>query len=297
MGVELITSNNRRPSDKFVADFMNTNDTTRFGPDGMPFSRSTNSRDYQLLPRPVAAMSKQYAAGAHTPMHSHVRAQLLYATEGVMRVSTAHGVWILPPRRALLVPVGVEHELHTLNDLSMRTLYIEAQAAAVFGPDCKVLEVSTLLRELILALLTEPLEYELGGRGDWLANLILSELAAAATVPISIPWPRDRRLLAVCTAIMAAPGSRRSIEEWACDAGASARTLIRLFPRETGMHYRQWLQQVHLADAFCRLNRGESVGAIASALGYASPSAFSAMFRRILGRTPQTYLSEWRGEQ
>ena len=113
-------------------------------------------------------------------------------------------------------------------------------------------------------------------------------------MPLAIPWPRDRRLVAVCSAIMSAPGSRRSIEDWAQDAGASARTLIRLFPKETGLHYRQWLQQVHLAEAFCRLDRGEGVAAIAYALGYASPSAFSAMFRRILGRTPQHYLSEWR---
>ena len=263
--------------------------------DGMPFTRSSNSGDYQHVPRPVAVMSRQYDAAAYTPPHSHVRAQLLFATEGVMRVTTEHGVWILPPRRALLIPVGVMHELDILSALSMRTVYIDAQAAAVFGPACKVVEVSRLLRELILALLDEDVHYEINGRGDWLASLILSELARADTVPIAIPWPRDRRLVAVCTAIMAAPGSRRSIEDWAQDAGASARTLIRLFPRETGLHYRQWLQQVHLAEAFCRLDRGEGVGAIAFALGYASPSAFSAMFRRILGRTPQHYLSEWRG--
>ena len=263
--------------------------------DGMPFSRSTNAHDYQHVARPVTAMSKQYEASDYTPPHCHVRAQLLFATEGVMRVSTEHGVWILPPRRALLIPVGVVHELQILSKLSMRTIYIDAQVAAVFGPACKVLEVSRLLRELILALLTEPVEYALDGRGDWLAHLILSELAAADTVPIAIPWPRDRRLVAVCSAIMDAPGSRRSIEDWAQDAGASARTLIRLFPKETGLHYRQWLQQVHLAEAFCRLDRGEGVAAIAYALGYASPSAFSAMFRRILGRTPQHYLSEWRG--
>lgn len=260
-----------------------------------PLPRSKSSADYQHVPRPVAALSKQYVAAAYTPPHSHVRAQLLFATEGVMRVSTDQGVWILPPRRALYIPVGVVHELDILSALSMRTIYIEAEVAAPFGTSCKVVEVGRLLRELILALLDEPVEYALDGRGDWLARLILSELARADTVPIAIPWPRDRRLVAVCTAIMAAPGSRRSIEDWAHDAGASARTLIRLFPKETGLHYRQWLQQVHLAEAFCRLDKGESVGAIAHALGYASPSAFSAMFRRILGRTPQHYLSEWRG--
>ena len=256
--------------------------------------RSTHSADYQHVPRPVSALSKQYASAAHTAPHSHVRAQLLFATEGVMRVSTEHGVWILPPRRALYIPVGVVHELDILSALSMRTIYIEASAAASFGASCKVLEVSRLLRELILALLDEPVEYAFDERGDWLARLILSELARADTVPIAIPWPRDRRLVAVCNAIMAAPGSRRSIEDWAHEAGASARTLIRLFPKETGLHYRQWLQQVHLAEAFCRLDKGESVAAIAHALGYASPSAFSAMFRRILGRTPQHYLGEWR---
>ena len=124
--------------------------------------------------------------------------------------------------------------------------------------------------------------------------LILSELAAAETVPMAIPWPRDRRLLAVCSAIMDDPGSTRTIEDWAADVGASARTLIRLFPKETGLHYRQWVRQVHLAEAFGRLARGQGVGEIAAALGYASPSAFSAMFRRILGKTPQHYLTEWR---
>lgn len=93
---------------------------------------------------------------------------------------------------------------------------------------------------------------------------------------------------------MADPGSTRNIEQWAEEAGASARTLIRLFPKETGLHYRQWVQQVHLAEAFGRLAQGHSVASIAAALGYASPSAFSAMFRRIIGKTPQSYLTEWR---
>ncbi|CDG82189.1 AraC family transcriptional regulator [Janthinobacterium agaricidamnosum] len=256
--------------------------------------RSTDAHYYQRIPRAVVAMPREYDYLHHTAPHTHERAQLLYAVEGVMRVNTELGVWILPPRRALLIAPGVEHGQVMLSKVSMRTLYIDAASAASFGSGCKVIEVSSLLRELILALVAEPAEYPVPGRGEHLAMLILSELAAAQTVPIAIPWPRDRRLVAVCSAIMAAPGSRRSIEEWAEDAGASARTLIRLFPKETGLHYRQWVQQVHLADAFCRLARGDSVGEIGRALGYASPSAFTAMFRRLLGKTPQDYLSEWR---
>jgi AraC-like DNA-binding protein len=246
------------------------------------------------VPRVLTAFARDDKHGASSPPHSHERAQLLYATEGLMQVKTGFGVWILPPRRALLIPPGVEHQWTALSKVSIRTIYIEAGAAAAFGDHCRVVEVSPLLRELILALLKEPVEYPMPGRGEHLAMLILSELAAAETVPIAIPWPRDRRLLAVCSAILADPGGARTIEDWAAEAGASARTLIRLFPKETGLHYRQWLQQVHLAEAFARLARGDSVGDIAAALGYASPSAFTAMFRRILGKTPQHYLNEWR---
>ncbi len=253
-------------------------------------------RDDERAPRIITGLAKEEQHGAHIAPHSHRRAQLLYATEGVMRVSTAFGVWMLPPLRALLIAPGVVHQLTMLSKVSMRTLYIDAGAAAGMGQGCKVIEVSALLRELILALLREPAAYAQPGRGEHLAQLILSELAAAETVPIAIPWPRDRRLLAVCEAIMRQPGSRRGIEDWAGEAGASARTLIRLFRKETGLHYRAWIQQVHLADAFCRLARGDSVGDIARALGYASPSAFSAMFRRALGRPPQHYQGEWRSQ-
>ncbi len=256
--------------------------------------RSSDHRDYQRVPRVVTAMARDEVHGVSVVPHSHERAQLLYATEGLMKVKTAFGVWILPPRRALFIPPGVVHQWTSLSRVTMRTIYIEAETATAFGDACRVIEVSPLLRELILSLLDEPIEYPLPGRGEHLAMLILSELAAAETVPIAIPWPRDRRLLAVCEAIVDDPGSPRTIEDWAAEAGASARTLIRLFPKETGLHYRQWVQQVHLAEAFGRLARGDSVGEIAAALGYASPSAFSAMFRRILGKTPQHYLNSWR---
>lgn len=256
--------------------------------------RSRDHRDYQRVPRVVTAMARDEVHGVSVAPHSHERAQLLYATEGLMKVKTAFGVWILPPRRALFIPPGVVHQWTSLSRVTMRTIYIEARTAQAFGDSCRVIEVSPLLRELILSLLDEPIEYPLPGRGEHLAMLILSELAAAETVPIAIPWPRDRRLLAVCEAIVDDPGSPRTIEDWATEAGASARTLIRLFPKETGLHYRQWVQQVHLAEAFGRLARGDSVGEIAAALGYASPSAFSAMFRRILGKTPQHYLNGWR---
>jgi AraC-like DNA-binding protein len=268
------------------------------------FRRPSDTHPIAPLPPeipPAAAQRDGHAVhrahGELVEAHSHPWVQLLYASEGVMRVRTELGVWIIPPRRALLIAPGVVHELTMLSRVNMRALYIEADAADGLVDGCRVLEVSPLLRELILALSLEPVDYPPGGRGEALARLILSELAAMETVPIAVPWPRDRRLQALCGDIMANPGNLRRLDDYALDAGASARTLIRLFPRETGLHYRQWVQQVHLAHAFEMLARGESVGNVAQALGYASPSAFTSMFRKLLGKTPQHYLAEWRARR
>lgn len=251
--------------------------------------------EFDSLPRKVTTVPCVAERGEVIPAHSHPWVQLLYASEGVMRVRTELGVWIIPPRRALLIAPGITHELAMLSRVVLRTVFIDAGVANALPAGCTVLEVSPLLRELILALSSEPFEYDEAGRGGHLAWMILDELARMRSVPIAVPWPRDRRLQALCTDIMDHPGSTRTLEERAQGAGASARTLIRLFPRETGLHYRGWVQQVHLAHAFEMLARGESVGSVSSRLGYASPSAFTSMFRRILGRTPQHYLAEWRG--
>ena len=77
---------------------------------------------------------------APAPARTHPRAQLLYAVEGVMRVSTPSGFWALP-LRALWVPSGVPHEVEMVGAVSMRSLYIRADAASAYWPECQVIEV------------------------------------------------------------------------------------------------------------------------------------------------------------
>jgi mannose-6-phosphate isomerase-like protein (cupin superfamily) len=99
--------------------------------------RSRNGMDYQAVPRVVTAMAKDEDYGAGIAPHSHPRAQLLYASEGVMRVSTDIGVWLIPPQRALLIAPGIVHELSMLSKVSLRTVFIEAAAAQSFGAGCR----------------------------------------------------------------------------------------------------------------------------------------------------------------
>ncbi|SAI65296.1 AraC family transcriptional regulator [Bordetella ansorpii] len=241
----------------------------------------------------VTAMAKEYVSNDHTGPHTHRRAQLVYAVSGAMRVTTPDGLWTLPPLRALWVPAGVSHAVEMLGSVSMRTLYVHADAARTLWDRCQVIEVPPLLRELILALTGEPIAYAPEGRAGQIAALLLTELRSAPVVPIQIPWPQDRRLQAICRAILDQPGLERRLEDWGDEVGASGRTLIRLFQAELGLNYRQWMQQVRLSDALHRLTLGQPVARVAAELGYSSPSAFSAMFRRALGTTPQ----QMRGER
>jgi len=72
-------------------------------------------------------------------------------------------------------------------------------------------------------------------------------------------------------------------------AGASIRTLERLFREETGMSLGAWLRRLRLQLALEQLAAGASVTEAARAGGYNGPSAFVAMFRRELGTTPGRY--------
>ena len=264
----------------------------RHQPPPLDPARSLHADDYQYVPRPVTALAKDFVPSDTTGPHSHPRGQLVYAIEGVMRVSTPDGFWTLPPLRALWVPPGTTHGIQMVGTVLMRTLYVDAAAASALWERCQVIEVSALLRELILALAAEPIEYALDGRGGQIAALLLTELQAAPIIPIRIPWPHDRRLRTVCRAILAQPSLNRTVHDWGDEVGASGRTLIRLFQAELGLNYRQWVQQVRLADALRRLSLGQPVARVATELGYRSPSAFSAMFRRALGMPPQAYLRE-----
>jgi AraC-like DNA-binding protein len=168
----------------------------------------------------------------------------------------------------------------------MRTLYIQPGAAPGLPAKPAVMDISGLLRALILALLAEPVLYDEKGRGGLLAGLILDELAKARHLQLVIPMPRDERLKRLCKALLDNPARSETLDEWAAEAGASPRTLSRLFSSEVGLSFTQWRQRVRFHNAMEAIVRGEQVGAVARANGYESASAFTAAFRKALGMTP-----------
>jgi len=245
----------------------------------------------QADPRPIVAFPNDYPDGYVTPWHSHLRSQLAYAARGVLLVETADGAWVVPPQRALWLPGGTRHRVRMHGAVAMRSLYLDAGAAAALPAQVAVVPVSPLLRELILRAVTLPRLYDEAGADGLVMRLIPHELRTLPQLPLHLPMPADRRLRRLCEALAERPEDGRTLEDWAGAAGASARTLARLFRRETGMGFGEWRQQARLLAALQRLAAGEPVTSVALALGYDSPSAFAAMFRRALGVPPSRYFA------
>jgi len=254
--------------------------------------RSTNPDDYQSLPQDIAAMAKLFDDGSDTGLHEHKRDQLLYASRGIMRLRTSGEAWVVPPGSAVYIPAQTLHSVGMHGDVDMRTLYIDSTVSETLHRTFCVFSVSNLLRELILTLSEEPIVYKPGSRGDLIAQLIKDEISRAHELTLNVPLPKDERLQRLCAEILSNPSDRRTLENWAEFAGASPRTLARLFERDLGIGFNRWRQRIRLHGALEALSRGEPVSQVAKQHGYLSASAFSAAFGKVMGSPPSKVSSD-----
>jgi AraC-like DNA-binding protein/quercetin dioxygenase-like cupin family protein len=257
--------------------------------------------------RPLRA--KQHHLGTDTRVvpHDHPWAQVALSSTGVVRLTMEHGTYLVPPSRALWIPAGMEHAVSVVEDADLRTLYL-LQPRGRSGPgvapgeqapwrQCRVLEVSELLRALVLEMNVQPDggSPPLGAgelqREQRLSALILDELRRARPVRLGVDLPADKRLRTLCEAVLDDPTRHATLDGWARDTGASPRTIARLFRQQLGTTFVQWRQQVLLAKALSMAARKQPMGVIAAELGYASASAFSAMVRRSVGAPPSRFFS------
>ena len=247
--------------------------------------------------RPVRVRSRHLPADAHFEPHRHAWAQLAYCASGIVQVSAADRgsasgevTYIVPPSRAVWIAPQALHSVHVLEDAQFRTLYIDASVAPADWEGCRVVVVSPLLRELVPALDAPQLPRE---RERLLTALVLDELRGAATQELGVPLPApeagDKRLRALCEAVLRAPAQRATLSQWAADVGASERTMARLFRDELGTSYQRWRQQAVLAHALPLLARGVPISRVAAESGYASESAFTAMFKAAMGQPPSRF--------
>lgn len=260
--------------------------------DGIRAVRNTLLDPYENIPRSVVVTANDYAAGTTFPEHAHGRGQFAFASRGTISVSTPHGRWLVPPQRACWVPAGVRHEMTMTGPVTMLNTFVSGDAAQEAGlPDqCGVYGVSALLRQLIDDAIDLPALYDVDGRAGKLMALLVAEIATMPRLSLHAPLPADARLAKVCRHLLASPSIAADLDQVAADAGLSRRTFTRQFRAQTGVSFAVWRQQVCMLAAIARLSDGQPVTRVALDLGYASASAFTSAFRRILGDTPSRYL-------
>lgn len=244
----------------------------------------------QTTSRSVAALASSHANGELIPSHRHLRSQLVHAITGMMIVSSAVGSWVVPPGRAVWMPAGVDHSVRIIGRVEMRTAFVDPTARRDLPKTCEVVEVSGLLRALLISATSIPLDYGVEERHVRIMELILDELPLAPRLFTHVPLPRDGRLAKFCERFIADPSLEISLEILASQLSMSSRTLARLFHKELGMSFGEWRRRSRLLLSLPKLAAGAPVLEVAFEHGYRSPSAFAAMFRRTFGVAPSRYI-------
>jgi AraC-like DNA-binding protein len=222
---------------------------------------------------------------------------LLYAESGSLTLEADGQRWTLPPARAALIAAGRP----VLIGLPRRVAACSALFAPGFVPRppaaLSVFEVSPLMRELLLALRGVGECDPLDPRSRALFRALAAEAwsLSASPSPPPAPMPRSLRLRrAVELAEERLEGAVR-LDAIAREVAMSPRSLARHFTAETGMSWSAAVTRLRMARAIEHLAAGGMpVTEVALAVGYASPSAFNAAFRRFAGTTPTGYLKSLR---
>lgn len=258
---------------------------------------------------PVCAIAQDYVHGERVPAHRHSRAQLVHALSGVVTVNTALGSWVVPPGRGVWLPAQVEHDLKFAGRVRMRTLFVDSLARADLPSACRVVDITPLLRQLIIAAMRVAHDYPPGGRDERIMELILDELRVLPILALHVPLPIDPALAELCRTIRRRPADDWSLLRSAERLGISGRTLTRQFQRETGLSFSQWLQRARLLAGLDALAAGHPIIEVALDLGYDSPApsapcsdapwachpaSTSATPRRMAPRVTRTTIARWR---
>ena len=229
-------------------------------------------------------------AGLVFDWHTHEDHQLAWAPSGVLTVRTEHTAWVLPPTRALWIPVGVRHETLTAGSAAtMRSLYVRPELCSIRWAEPTPVRASPLLAELIGYLEDRQLSDERRAHAE---AVLVDLLEPVAMTTIDVRTPPDKRAAAVASRLRAQPGDSRTLAEWGHEVGASERTLAREFLAGTGMTFGRWRTLLRLQAALPPLASGRPISAVAHQVGYESDSAFVAAFRRETGVTPAVYFRQ-----
>jgi AraC-like DNA-binding protein len=221
--------------------------------------------------------------------HRHHRGQLISVIRGVATVGTRQGIWIAPPNRAIWVPAGIDHWVRYSRIVALRSLFPTAAVSTSLPTECVGYHLDALSRELLNVSVDVPWDVDPSLSEMRLARVLLDRIAIVRQPALVVPDGKDRRILRIMQKLRERPDDNRTLEGWSREAGASERTLARLFLRDTGMSFTVWRRQCRLMFGLEQLAMGLPVTAVAHNLGYETAGNFSTMFRGVFHQPPREF--------
>jgi AraC-like DNA-binding protein len=222
------------------------------------------------------------------PRHTHAEHQLVWSERGVVAVTIEDKIWILPSTLALWIPAGIPHVTEASSAASIVSPYFRRRRCPIRWQEPTVVAMTPLLREVVLFLSGADVPRTPCAHAQ---RLLLASLSPLPSEAILLTMPADPRARWVADTLLENPADRRELGALGKRAGASARTLARLFVAETGLTFGRWRTQLRVRAAVAHLATGATVTATAERVGYESVSAFVAAFRRQTGVSPGAYFT------
>ena len=240
--------------------------------------------------RPVLTHARDIQAESNITPHHHPRGQLLWAEKGVLRITSDNAVWVIPATHAMWIPSNISHQVSSETDTNLRNIYIDPSfKIRAHEKDIVMVTMSTLMKEVILKL-TDKRRILTPQQVKHLGLVAIDELEVLKPFNNYIHSGQDPRLQRLISYIVKNPHQTLSLPELATLAGASVRTIERLFKAETGMTFRQWRSRFKLMNSLVQFTQGKTSTTVAHELGYKSVSSFIATFKVQFGCTPQEFI-------
>lgn len=239
----------------------------------------------------IATHGREYPRDSHIALHSHGADQLVYASRGVMEITSGQNLWLLPPHFGLWIPAYTVHSIRMPEHVSMRTLYLRPGLHTAWTT-CTAFHVVPLLRELIFQIVSMGRIRVRNRLECAYRDILVAQLKCSTSIPTGVALPRDARALAVAELVLRSPENRHSVAAMCASVGIGVRTLQRVYQREVGLDFESWRRQVRLMRAIQLLVAGHSIKEVSYAVGYQEPSTFIELFRSVFGQTPKSWTRE-----
>ena len=258
------------------------------------FVRSPEDFDSDTFEQTAVALElASQQNGVEHVAHQHRKGQLILALQGAVTCEVSDALWLVPPQHGVWIPSGMAHSCRATGNAHIYFLFIEP-GAAVMPDQCCTVAIVPVVREMIRYIAEQGPVAATDGPSARLIAVLLEQLSQAPVEQLHLPISDHPKIRRISDALIADPGDRTTLRQWADLLAMSERSLARLVENKTGLTFGRWRQQLHLMIALSQLAEGQSVQNVAGNLGYDSVNAFITMFKKALGKSPTQYFSSLR---